>query len=168
MFIISFKTTAKKIFITFGAILLICVLGLAVSVLSESRTVEAHCALGNYSLSAEDNAERTNFIRQFGWDVDSNPIYNKTVIIPAEFDDVYKNYNNIQLSQGLDLAPYKGKKCDSYTYKINNYPYDGEVYANLLIYNGCVIGGDICSVKLDGFMCGFYGEQDGCYEKKDR
>ena len=27
--------------------------------------------------------------------------------------------------------------------------------------DGRVIGGDVCSVRLDGFMCGFHGETDG-------
>ena len=42
---------------------------------------------------------------------------------------------------------------------MKNYPgyenKDGVVRANLLVYEGRVIGGDVCSVELDGFMQGF-------------
>ena len=33
------------------------------------------------------------------------------------------------------------------------------IHATLLIYDGQVIGGDICSTQLDGFMHGFVKEQ---------
>lgn len=40
-----------------------------------------------------------------------------------------------------------------------NYPgyegADGTVQANILVYEGAVIGGDVCSTELDGFMQGF-------------
>ncbi|MCR5635982.1 MAG: DUF4830 domain-containing protein [Clostridiales bacterium] len=160
MFIISFKTTAKKVFITLGVVLLVCCVALAISVLGSGQPEAAQCAGKNYSLLADDNKSRTDFLRQFGWETGDDPVSYKTVTIPFTFNDVYENYNKIQLSQGLDLTPYKGKQCESYTYQISNYPYDGEVYANMLIYNGCVIGGDICSFELDGFMYGFCGKQE--------
>ena len=81
------------------------------------------------------------------------------VIIPAEFDDAYEMYNGIQKSQNLDLLPYAGKRAKRWTYTVNNYPgYEdrkGIVQANLLVYEGAVIGGDICSVELEGFMQNF-------------
>ncbi len=39
-----------------------------------------------------------------------------------------------------------------------NYPdQTGTVYATLIVYDGEVIGGDIASSALDGFMAGFTG-----------
>lgn len=62
-------------------------------------------------------------------------------------------------SQGLDLSKYKRKDVTRYTYKITNYPdYDGTVYANILVYRGKVIGGDICSADVNGFVRGFDGK----------
>ena len=64
--------------------------------------------------------------------------------IPEEFDEVYDSYNQIQQAQGLDLAPYKGKRATLYTYEITNHP-SGEqgVTANLLVretYRGrCIL-----------------------------
>ena len=81
------------------------------------------------------------------------------MIIPAEFDRGYEKYNEIQKAQNLDLMPYAGKRAKRWTYSIKNYPgyegADGTVQANILVYEGAVIGGDVCSTELDGFMQGF-------------
>ncbi len=81
------------------------------------------------------------------------------VIIPSEFDDTYKAYNEIQKKQGFDLEKYKGSGVKRWTYEIKNYPGYAEdsgcIRANMLVCDGKVIGGDICSVELDGFMHGF-------------
>ena len=51
---------------------------------------------------------------------------------------------------------YKGKRVKRYTYEVTNYPGQASgVRANLLVDGGMVIGGDICSLTLDGFMHGF-------------
>ncbi len=53
--------------------------------------------------------------------------------------------------------PYKGKECDIYTYKITNYKDHedkGDVVCNLMICDNKLIGGDVCSTQLDGFMQG--------------
>ena len=105
------------------------------------------------------NSDRIDFISQFGWEIDTDPIEVEEVIIPTEFTDVYENYNKIQKEQKLDLEKYKGMRVKRWTYAVKNYPgyenKDGVVRANLLVYEGRVIGGDVCSVELDGFMQGF-------------
>ena len=63
--------------------------------------------------------------------------------------------------QGCDLSKYAGKRCKRYTYVIENYPGQAEgVRANILVYKNKVIGGDVCSVELDGFMHGFAQRTD--------
>ena len=102
--------------------------------------------------SADD---RINFLRQFGWEVDAAPIEEAEVTIPAEFDKVYQSYNELQKKQGFDLAKYMKKDVMRYTYRITNYPgYDGEVYVNMLVYKKKVIGGDVCSADVNGFIHG--------------
>ena len=50
----------------------------------------------------------------------------------------------------------RGKTVMKYSYRITNYEgCDGEVYATLLVYKNRVIGGDVASAALDGFMHGF-------------
>jgi hypothetical protein len=102
------------------------------------------------------NEDRLSFLKQFGWEAEATPVEEVTVTIPGEFDKVFVGYNELQKQQGLDLSQYKRKDVTRYTYKIINYKdYNGTVYANLLIYRGRVIGGDICSADVNGFVSGF-------------
>lgn len=102
------------------------------------------------------NDDRIAFLAQFGWEVESAPIEEATVKIPSTFDKVLSSYNALQKKQGLDLSEYSGKEVTRYSYKVTNYKgYDGEVTANVIIYKNRVIGGDICSADVDGFIKGF-------------
>ena len=103
--------------------------------------------------SADDAAK---FLSQFGWVVDAGSVETREVTIPAQFDKVFAGYNELQKSQGLDLSKYKKKAVTRYTFTVTNYPdYEGTVYANVLVYRNRVIGGDICSADVSGFIHGF-------------
>ena len=102
------------------------------------------------------NEERIAFLSSFGWEVEGEPLESTTVTIPREFDKVFAAYNELQRGQGLDLATYGGRTVERYTYTVKNYEgYEGTVLANLLIYRGRVIGGDVCSADAAGFVQGF-------------
>lgn len=112
----------------------------------------------NANLKAADHSERMSFISQFGWEVSEEPTEVREVIIPETFDDVYTKYNEIQLAQGFDLSSYKGVRVKRWTYAVKNYAgYEDKdcIRINILTCDGTVIGGDVCSVELDGFMHGF-------------
>ncbi|MDD4699429.1 MAG: DUF4830 domain-containing protein [Oscillospiraceae bacterium] len=97
-----------------------------------------------------------DYIKSFGWEIDETSGEGNDVLIPSEFNDVYKQYNALQLSQGFDLTKYRGLTVTRYTYNVTNYPdYPKNVKINLLVYEGRVIGGDICSISLDGFIVAF-------------
>ena len=101
------------------------------------------------------NDDRIKFLSQFGWQVEQEPVEAIEVTIPESFDKIFSSYNEIQKRQGLDLSKYKKKNVTRYTYKITNYDgYDGTVYANILVYRNKVIGGDVCSADVKGFMHG--------------
>ena len=101
-------------------------------------------------------ADAAEFLSQFGWTVAPEPIETKAVTIPAEFDKVFAAYNELQKSQGLNLTKYKNKEVTRYTFSVTNYEgYNGTVYANVLVYRNRVIGGDICSADVSGFVHGF-------------
>lgn len=108
--------------------------------------------------SADDAAA---FLGQFGWVVDAGSVETREVTIPAEFDKVFAGYNELQKSQGLDLSKYKKKTVTRHTFTVTNYAdsdeegYEGTVYANVLVYRNRVIGGDICSADVNGFIHGF-------------
>lgn len=86
-------------------------------------------------------------LRNMGYPAKARPDEAVRVTVPLEWDGVYENYNAIQREGGFDLRPYRGKNCTRYTYVM-----DDGLRGNVLVYNGAVIGGDICSVAVDGFM----------------
>ena len=99
-----------------------------------------------------------SFLAQFGWEVEKTPVEEVKIKIPAEFDKVMNSYNELQRKQGLDLSKYRDREVTRYTFKVTNYPdYNGSVMANVIIYKKKVIGGDLCSTDVTGFICGFDG-----------
>ncbi len=158
MFIYSFKANKKTLIGVALVLVALVILAFAVP----GHTKQTNTALG-VSLKAADNEQRLAFIRFFGYDVVEEPVEIKDIVIPEQFNDTYISYNEIQISQGFDLSKYKGKSAKSYSYAVTNYPgvKDSEktVRANLIVYKGKIIAGDVCSVKLDGFMHAFnYGK----------
>ena len=102
------------------------------------------------------NEDRIAFLGQFGWLVSDQPVEEAEITIPAEFDRVFTGYNELQKKQGLDLSKYKRKGMTRYTYEVSNYDgYDGRVLANVIVYRNKVVGGDICSADVNGFVHGF-------------
>ncbi len=102
------------------------------------------------------NEDRIEFLKQFGWEVNPEAKESAEVTIPAEFDKIFTGYNEIQRRQGLDLSKYKKKNVMRYTYEVTNYEgATGTVYANILVYRNRVVGGDICSADVTGFIHGF-------------
>jgi len=103
------------------------------------------------------NADREAYLTSLGWEYDVN-CTEKQVKIPAQFNDTYTRYNEIQIKQGFDLSEYKGREVTVYTYNIKNFSgFENRdcVYANLLVCDNQLIGGDICSTSAsDGFMQG--------------
>jgi len=104
------------------------------------------------------NKDNIEFLKSYGWEVKKQPIEQVEVTIPAEFDEVYKNYNEIQLEAGLNLENYRGKKGIRYTYEVTNYPVDvkGTVRANLIVIDNTPVAGDIMTTNTDGFMHSLY------------
>lgn len=122
----------------------------------EAPTTDVSAQPGISYTKIKTNDDRVKFLGQFGWQVESTPIEEKNVRVPTEFDKIFNTYNEMQKRQGLDLADYKGKSVTRYTYKVTNYEgYDGVVYANIIVYKNRVIGGDICTADVDGFIHGF-------------
>ena len=74
-------------------------------------------------------------------------------------DGVFAGYNDLQKSQGLDLAPLSGKRVRKTVFTVTNYEgYEGEVTATLFVYKNRVVAGDLSSGDPNGFTCGFDGE----------
>lgn len=155
MFVLSMKASKKKLLI-FAGIIVMVVAGCFLLFGKGGDEAYAVSAMGKYNLSASDNAARLSFLSQFGWTVDEEPVEICEIILPSEFNETYQKYNEIQKEQGLDLSKHAGKTCKRWTYDVKNYPgREQGVRANLLVMDGKVIGGDISSVEMNGFMHGF-------------
>ena len=158
MFIYSLKGSSLKL----AGIICIAAIALAalLILLPGTEDVSAGAILeDNGTINYEKiktNADRKDFLSQFGWEVKKEAVEEIEVRIPADFDKVMNAYNEVQKAQGLDLSKYKGKTATRYTYEITNYPdYEGTVFANIIVYKNRVIGGDVCSSDVAGFIHGF-------------
>lgn len=99
--------------------------------------------------------QRQEFMANLGWQVSPEPEEAAEVVIPKKFDDVYQSYNAIQKEQGMDLSRWRGKRCKRYSYEVLNHPSGlSNIRLNLLVCGGKIIGGDVCSLGLDGFLQG--------------
>ena len=106
-------------------------------------------------VNVKNEKNRVAYLAQYGWEVESPAVSEDTVVIPRTFSQVFETYNELQKSQGFDLSEYCGMEVKMYTYRVTNGDYaDDEVLAELYVCNGCVIGGDVHSTAMDGFMCG--------------
>ena len=144
--VVSLKANRKRIL----AFLLLAVIVVGACVFLQSRGEEE-----SQPIPGGTNEERVAYLQSFGWQVQEEPAETREVMIPAQFNDVYTAYNVMQQAQGFDLKPYAGEVCAQYLYKVENYPNESEVYATLLVYGEEIIGGDVASAKVDGFMHGF-------------
>ena len=156
MFVYSLRASTLKFFAVICVALatLITLIAFIPVAASDDRATVENMDI-DYS-GIKTNDDRIKFLSQFGWTVKPEAIESIEVTIPDEFDKIFTVYNEIQKQQGLDLTKYKNKKVTRYTYEITNYDgYDGTVYANILVYRNKVIGGDVCSADVKGFIHGF-------------
>lgn len=152
MFVYSVKRNQIKL-ILIAAFVVLSVFMLAF--LAKKDGVKPTSTNNKISVDASSEEQRLAFLSQFGWQVDEESAEVTEVIIPEEFDEIYSSYNDIQLQQGFDLTEFAGKRVKKWTYTVTNYPgYENKICirANMLVFNDKVIGGDICSVEIDGFM----------------
>ena len=101
------------------------------------------------------NEDRVAYLLEYGWQVTEEPLVTEELILPEEFDESYADYLALQAEQGFDLTQYAGKRIKRYTYEVTNYP-TGEsgIQVNLLVYRNTIIGGEVLSPQLDGFLHG--------------
>lgn len=153
MFVWSFRMSKREIIIFAAGLALFA--AAAFLLLSGDSCGGLRVSAPGYTLNASNRREREAFLRQFGWTVEPDPVSVCELTIPAKFDEVYEGYNRLQLSQGFDLSRLRGETVKQWRYRVTNYPGCGNVYASLLVKDGRVVGGDISSTELSGFMHGF-------------
>ena len=158
MFVYSIRASAVKFM---GVLLLTLTLLLALTLGGGAITASAGSSADAVFTNVKTEEDRCAFLLSFGVKVCGTAIEEMAFVMPENFDRVMLGYNEIQKAQGFDLSRYSRKKVTRFTYQVSNFnelqgegeePYEGTVYANLLIYRGRVIGADISSADPTGFV----------------
>lgn len=150
MFIFTTKVNKKKLLT--GAVFILAVILLIVIITGNTKGTWNEAEPASV---VKTNEERVSFLTALGWEVSAEPIDEQKITIPKEFDEVYTQYNDIQLNQGFDLREYAGLEAIRYTYEVKNHPETtGKVVADIIVYRNRIIAGDIQSTAMDGFMSG--------------
>ena len=100
-------------------------------------------------------ADCISYLSSLGWETEAETVSCRDSVLPRTFDGVFADYAALQKQQGFDLSAWRGEPITIYTARVTNYgAFDGggEVWATLLVHNGRVIGGDVHSTALGGFM----------------
>ncbi len=98
---------------------------------------------------------RMKYLASCGWEVDPDSEEERTVLLPKSFEGAVREYADMQTAQGYDFASYAGLECRQFTYTVTSYEgCTGTVYAVLYVKGTRVIGGDIHSAEINGFMHG--------------
>lgn len=154
MFILTARLPKRKLAISVAAAALLCCAGLVMNLNPPALpTAAVHTAPEVTGIKS--NEDRIEFLSQYGWQVSPEPLVTEELTIPKEMDESYDEYLELQISQGFDLTKYAGKRVKRYTYEITNYP-TGEtgVQVNLLVYRNKVVGGEVLSPQMNGFVHG--------------
>lgn len=150
MFIITAKLRKKRL--VAGAAVLLCAVAVIGGFALTRDSAVTTAATGE---KVKTNEDRVAYLESYGWQVETEPLAVEELLIPEEFDESYTDYLALQSQQGFDLTEYAGKRVKRYTYAVTNYPTGEEnVQIGLLIYKNTVIGGDVLSAELDGFIHG--------------
>ena len=103
--------------------------------------------------NAANREARLAFIASLGWEAEPDSETEASVTIPDCGEGAMKDYNELMRRADYDLSPYAGKSVERYQYELSNYPDCADtVYLTLYVWRGRVIGGDIHTAALDGFM----------------
>ena len=154
MYIVSLKLDKRKIC---GAAAVVLLAAAVIFIASPRRSNDV---LGsNISNAARSVEDHVAFLNAYGYTVGEKPVQIQEIVIPEQFGAEYEKYNEFQKLSGFDLSKYKSYRVKKYTYKVLNYEGSSdEVVANIIVYNNKVIGGDISSTALGGFVHGFVKE----------
>lgn len=117
-------------------------------------------AAGAQGIPGGTNEQRIAYINSCGWETGITHCEYKEVRIPIDFDETYEQYNRLQQKQGFDLRRYRAYTVKKYTYQLTG-SLDGitpaaDIYADLLVLDGEIIGADISSAEAGGLTTVLY------------
>lgn len=125
---------------------------LAVLALAVSLLLCAAAGALNQHPEGDTEQARLSYIASLGWEL-TGAERCEEVSLPERFTGLYRDYLALQRQAGFDLSPYAGRTVLRSTWQVSNYPGASDVVMlDLLICDGRIIGGDLRSTALDGFM----------------
>ena len=130
------------------------IIGIILLLGARDHGANANTAGVRASPAVKTEKARVAYLADCGWSVETPALKEETVLIPKQFNAVFETYNALQKQQGFDLTRYAGKEVKLYTYKVVDSNLGENVIATLYVSGGNVVGGDVHSTALDGFMCG--------------
>ena len=139
MFIMTAKFPGKKL-LPLLPVLLLCLLALLLPSKKES------------GIPGGSNEERLAYLTSLGWEVDEACVEKLDITLPKALDGDFTSYNEMQKTQGFDLSPLAGKTLTRVTYRVKNHPMREDAQANLYIYDGNIVAGDIICTGKNGFI----------------
>lgn len=153
--IVTAKMPRRRLALGVAAAALLCCCAVALNFSQAVASQEVSASVLPDPKGVKTNEDRVAYLSAYGWQVNDQPLASQELLIPTEMDETYDDYLTLQREQGFDLEEYAGKRVKRYTYEITNYP-SGEqgVQANLILYKNTVIGGEVLSPQLDGFLHG--------------
>lgn len=118
-------------------------------------SIVAFVAVGAVTKRLDSFNARKDFLENLGYTIDKNFTEEiKIIVLPTSFSKVYLNYNELQKQNGFNLEKYKGFEITQHTIKVFDETKRDDLYAHILLHNGRLIGGDIATTAIDGFMKG--------------
>lgn len=118
--------------------------------------VAAAFAFSSYSSTSEAELCKS-FIEALGYRPEEKPFDKADIQIPEGFGSVFENYRALNSEAGFDLLPLRGAKVTRYSFYLEG---DEPLYANILIKDKKICGGDICNPALSGYMLPLVKKED--------
>lgn len=111
-----------------------------------------HACTSEWSAPAASDEQRVAYLVSLGWEVDAEPVETLSLTLPDPLEEPYLSYNVLQLSQGYDLQAYCGKTLERCTYTVTNHPSGRICQADLYLFRGEIVAGDILCTGEGGFI----------------
>ena len=150
MFVYSIRASTVRFF---GVVVLTLAVLVGALMLGQSNAVAVSATSGVSFEGIKTNEDRIEFVSQFGIEIGGDPKEEVSFKVPSKLEGVLADYNELQKSQGLDLAKYKNKNVTRYTYEIDGYgDYTGPVCVNLIVFRNRIVACDVSSADPSGFV----------------
>ena len=131
-------------------------MSLALGLVIGSALLLAGCFGGDKEtevITAATNEERVAYLEALGWQVEPQPIETLDLQLPEKLEGEWDAYAKLQKGQGLPFSEFAGQAVKRYTYTVTNYPEIPQgVQANLYLWGGQIIGGDVIFTGQGGFQ----------------